>query len=371
MNDQPIVTLKKLIQQYGEGLVSDSRRTEALLNDHCPAYRREVFVLINAQREQIPIDLIATPGWMPLDAAESRLSRRLQSRLGLSVEAAEWAVRAWSVALGLQQNPSRTARFLGTARAAFVGLFAEKQQEPPQTENAQVAVQSSQATTTPQDAYTLTVPSPAKPATASGVSSAAERLRGASVKHVRRYAGFAALIASVALVWGLATATPAWDVAASVLPHLPGSSSDARHEYPVPRYATVSAGPLLVRTGPSMSDEYISTLPAGERVRVTEYSPDLEWSHIREPMEGWVNNWYLNFVPSDNADVKVRLLRQELVTAGEGVPVFAAPGAINAPVAILDPGEPALTIAQTTDGQWRHITNPVVGWVRSDGLAPQ
>ncbi len=111
MKSEPRRVLQQLIERYGVELAQDPRRTEALLNDLCGEYRREIFVLVNAQRQNVPAELLAAPAWMPHAAVWSRLSRRLQDKLALAPDAADWAVETWAEALSLTQPPARPRLF--------------------------------------------------------------------------------------------------------------------------------------------------------------------------------------------------------------------------------------------------------------------
>src|SRR4051812_29475696 len=105
MHAQPPRTLKRLLKQYGQELIDDPRRTEALLRDHCGQYTREIFVLVNAQKQRVPSDLLSAPAWMPRQATYTRLSKLLQTKLALTEDAANWAVAAWAAALDLESMP--------------------------------------------------------------------------------------------------------------------------------------------------------------------------------------------------------------------------------------------------------------------------
>src|SRR5690606_22352793 len=92
MHAQPQRTLKRIVKQYGRDLVYDTRRTEALLRDLSGQHPREIFVLINAQKQRVPAELLAAPSWLPYRAIHTRLSRQLQQRLAITEDAADWAV---------------------------------------------------------------------------------------------------------------------------------------------------------------------------------------------------------------------------------------------------------------------------------------
>ena len=48
MNDTVVPILTKLLQQYDNGLCTDTRRLKALLSDLASGYKREINVLIQA-----------------------------------------------------------------------------------------------------------------------------------------------------------------------------------------------------------------------------------------------------------------------------------------------------------------------------------
>jgi hypothetical protein len=101
MNDVPRQTLRDLVDRYGRALCGDARRCEGLLRDLCGAHRREINILVSAQKERVPLDLLAAQGSMPRSMLLSRLARRLEEHSALTEEAARWAVESWALALGV------------------------------------------------------------------------------------------------------------------------------------------------------------------------------------------------------------------------------------------------------------------------------
>jgi len=101
MNDEPARILTSLVARYGTSLAYDPLRCEALLRDTCTHCNREIFVLVNAVRQQVPSDLLSPRHSLPFPLFKGFLVKRLQDELGFSDEAAQWAVDAWSAALGL------------------------------------------------------------------------------------------------------------------------------------------------------------------------------------------------------------------------------------------------------------------------------
>jgi uncharacterized membrane protein YkvA (DUF1232 family) len=110
MDDFPRQQLGEIIAQYGPTITEDRRRLENLLSDLCGEYRREINVLISALNERVPQELLSAPEQTLLPVLIAQLSRRLQDDLGLTDEAARWAVESWAMALGIDvpQLPTRS-----------------------------------------------------------------------------------------------------------------------------------------------------------------------------------------------------------------------------------------------------------------------
>lgn len=100
MNDQAARILTMLVARYGTSLATDPLRCEGLLRDTCPRCNREIFVLVNAVRQQVPADLLAPRHSLPPALFRGFLVKRLQDELAFSDEAAHWAVETWAAALG-------------------------------------------------------------------------------------------------------------------------------------------------------------------------------------------------------------------------------------------------------------------------------
>ena len=101
MNPAPRRRLRELIGQHGTDLVSDSRRTRALLMDLCSGQPLEVSLLAAAQEERIAADLLKMPPGTPKPIFLDQLSRRLQQRRAFTPDASRWAVDSWALALGI------------------------------------------------------------------------------------------------------------------------------------------------------------------------------------------------------------------------------------------------------------------------------
>jgi len=97
----PRQKLSEIISQYSCKVIDDPRRLEALLRDYCSAYKREVNVLVDALKERVPFELLKANVSFPQEVLLARLVRGLVEDLGLSEDAAVWAVETWALALGV------------------------------------------------------------------------------------------------------------------------------------------------------------------------------------------------------------------------------------------------------------------------------
>jgi hypothetical protein len=130
----------------------------------------------------------------------------------------------------------------------------------------------------------------------------------------------------------------------------------------LPRTAWVTEGPLLVRLGPSTGDSHLDSLEAKTGVTVDDFSTDGKWSHIVQPLDGWVSNEYLSFLTDGDAQEFV-LLQVRHETAAAPLVIYALPAVDSTQVALLETGDQLVTVAITLDGAWRQTAYPDAGWV--------
>jgi tetratricopeptide (TPR) repeat protein len=74
-------------------------------------FKREVFVLVSAVREQVPSELVSSSSGVPKEVVLARLSKRLHGNLGIAEELARWGVESWALALGILQVEEKTFPF--------------------------------------------------------------------------------------------------------------------------------------------------------------------------------------------------------------------------------------------------------------------
>ena len=137
----PREKLQQIIEKNGEEILQDYDRVEGLLRDHCGTYRREISALVGALDGRVPLELKSS--WqtaMTPEAMRARLVQRLEDNRGLAPEVSEWAVDAWSFALGVglgrksdrldsevlgQSRTKRTSSFGGIGGGAENAKFGE------------------------------------------------------------------------------------------------------------------------------------------------------------------------------------------------------------------------------------------------------
>ena len=95
--------LAEIVRLYGQIVTEDPRRVEALLRDYCPHNTREINLIVNAAREQVPAGLLAASEAQPISVLTDHLSQQLCVELGITTQAARWAVESWALALGKMQ----------------------------------------------------------------------------------------------------------------------------------------------------------------------------------------------------------------------------------------------------------------------------
>jgi hypothetical protein len=98
MNDLPRQKLKEIIIQHGRSLCDNPQRCEAFLRDYCGQYKREIFLLISALKQGVGKELLNS-GNIPVEVLLGRLINQMQNDLGLTKEAAQYAVESWAQAL--------------------------------------------------------------------------------------------------------------------------------------------------------------------------------------------------------------------------------------------------------------------------------
>jgi hypothetical protein len=123
----PREKLKELLEKNGDSLLQDRDRCEGLLKDYCGEHRREISALVGALEERVPLELRSS--WqsaMTPEAMRARLVHRLEDNRGLAPEIANYAVDAWSYALGvgLGRSSDRVQEVPAVAMAAAPSVAA-------------------------------------------------------------------------------------------------------------------------------------------------------------------------------------------------------------------------------------------------------
>ncbi|MCX6045421.1 MAG: SH3 domain-containing protein [Chloroflexi bacterium] len=370
MHEQPQRVLCELIRQYGPELHADARRTEALLRDLAAAYPREIFVLIQAQKQRIPADLLAAPQWMPQQALISQLTHRLQENLALAEDAAIWAIESWAIALAIQPPPpdrawrwakqhvpiSRladirvqlTGKLPVLGKRLFSGFGVKLNQQPPNG----LAGSSNRSFQWP-------------------IAVAWLRKTGSELRRRRVYIPLLVMLCALSTVGAVNQAVPVVepkvDAALAVSPApqaLPiGMADPLSGVYPLPRAAWVNEDQLMVRSGPSTATAAAGLLTKGQQLTVLAFTADGQWSRIATPTAGWVSNRYLQFVSEGTPAKSVIVGLEEATVNADSLNVRSGPGTEFPIVQSLKQGQTILIVAALTDGGWKQIIMPSKGWV--------
>lgn len=412
MHAQPQRILKRLVKQYGHELVEDPRRTEALLRDLCGRHTREIFVLVNAQRQRVPSELLNAPKWLPSAATHTRLSRLLQSKLAITPEAADWAVETWANALDLDSPAPQRERFNWLPPALRPMLpDSHHHDAPAKGQNAESRVQSGEienraarrrrtraqrAEMTSRQArfrWSRLMPPLARiAARIAPFVAQAQRpgyLRSSLIGGALVLASTGLLLLVLALTrlpsspLAAQTETPAPGLEATVQPvvatAVPAAPllNDARaatltpadylrRAFAPPALARVSANDgLLVRDGPSTSFPRVGHLALGEVVNIVGYSEDGAWSNIDRPQSGWVSNDFLHLESRESIGVRVQLRVRMLETKPYQAALRAAPRPDATVIATLPPNTPIVAVASTVGNAvgWLQVIEPSTGWL--------
>jgi hypothetical protein len=87
--------LLKISETYGRSICREPRRVAAMLRDLCPEQSRESFLAVAALQEQVVSDMVVSLDSTPQEILVARGTRRLRDSLGLTEDAARWAVESW------------------------------------------------------------------------------------------------------------------------------------------------------------------------------------------------------------------------------------------------------------------------------------
>lgn len=104
MKHAPRQALIDILKQYGTAVILEPRKLRGLLNDFCGDHQTEIRTILYAVEEKIPEDLKNFSTRSSLDILLPRLVKRLTENRAVALEAAQWAVDSWLLALGLSSS---------------------------------------------------------------------------------------------------------------------------------------------------------------------------------------------------------------------------------------------------------------------------
>jgi len=95
-----IVVLKGLIVKHGLLLIDDPIRLSGLLRDHCGDLKKEINLILFAQKEKVPHDILKISSKIVDNHQFQRFVSKLIDNCGLHETSSIWAVECWIKALG-------------------------------------------------------------------------------------------------------------------------------------------------------------------------------------------------------------------------------------------------------------------------------
>jgi formylglycine-generating enzyme required for sulfatase activity len=91
--------LVELIAADEQELLSNSHKLSGLLFDYYPSFRKEIRAILTALDERIPEELNKSRNEPSKNILITRLTQKLLDQVPMSIEAAQWAVESWALAL--------------------------------------------------------------------------------------------------------------------------------------------------------------------------------------------------------------------------------------------------------------------------------
>jgi hypothetical protein len=349
MHQRPRTLLRQLVLYYGPAIHTEPRRVEAFLQDLCGQYHREIFVLVHAQEQQIPKELLAAGPMGGEPVLWQRLSRRLQDRLALTADAADWAVESWAMALGVapaRYGYPRPLRFLfDYLPGSFPGLkhIPLRQDIFRGRSFGEFDVQWKRSKLSWRSG---------------GVWAAASLL-------VLILFGTIAMIYRPNPTEALSRFWPSDLVGAEQVLSSAEIAEQLRKHYPLPREARIGDELVAVLAEPVKEAAPLGLLgPAGATVTIDDYTADGRWSHISAPVDGWIANQAVTVTgPENTGQVVVHLAPMIGRITVAGLRVRQAPTLDAAVLGELQEETQVVIIATLPDRAWFHIVEPFQGWV--------
>ncbi len=100
MDERVRQVLRALVTEHGAEMATDAARCESLLRGRCPANKREVALLLGVLRSGVMGELQRSAAGAATVGRVGMLAHRIEDELGVTADAARWAVESWALALG-------------------------------------------------------------------------------------------------------------------------------------------------------------------------------------------------------------------------------------------------------------------------------
>lgn len=131
--EHPREMLNQIINHHSTALCDDVNHLETLLHDKCGnQYQREIFMLINALRENVVTDLLNAPPNINQATLLYQLTQRLYNNLGLDKTLAQWVVQTWAIALNQTPQNGSQDEIKNDSLSTDNPLFSEPKKSGPE-----------------------------------------------------------------------------------------------------------------------------------------------------------------------------------------------------------------------------------------------
>jgi hypothetical protein len=94
-----------IIEQHGQGIMTEPKRCRGLLNDLAPQCRLENNLLMMALEQDITGQLLKPNNLIPVESQLECLAQNLHNAVGIEEDLAYWATESWALALGVISYP--------------------------------------------------------------------------------------------------------------------------------------------------------------------------------------------------------------------------------------------------------------------------
>jgi tetratricopeptide (TPR) repeat protein len=105
LDRHPRKQLCLIVEQYGQGIMTDPKRCRGLLNDLAPQHHLETNLLMMALEQDVAKQLLKPSTLISIESQLECFAQSLHDAVGIEEELAYWAVESWALALCVISRP--------------------------------------------------------------------------------------------------------------------------------------------------------------------------------------------------------------------------------------------------------------------------